>query len=264
MTSRHSPTIFSATAAAGSDSLVGLTSVVLVFLRSLLFLTGQVVTIVLYTPVVFAVYPLNPVTRSRIIAGWAHFVVWWLKLTCGLSHQLTGAENIPRQPCVILSKHQSAWETIAFQTIFPPQAWVLKQELLRIPVFGWALAMSQPIAIDRRGGRKALESVVKQGIDRLENGRFVVVFPEGTRMASGEKGRYNPGGAMLAVKAKSGVLPVAHNAGEFWPRRGFLKKPGVIRIVVGPMIRSEGKRAKQVSEEAGQWIEETMEHLATR
>lgn len=232
------------------------------FLRSLLFLVGQVVTIVLYAPVVFAVYPMNPVTRSRIIGYWAHFIIWWLKLTCGLSHELTGGENIPHQPCVILSKHQSAWETIAFQTIFPPQAWVLKQELLKIPIFGWALAISQPIAIDRRGGRKALDSVVDQGLDRLGNGRFVIVFPEGTRMAPGERGRYNPGGAMLAVRAKAGVLPVAHNAGEFWPRRGFIKRPGVIRIAVGPMIQTEGKRAKQVNREAEQWIEGAMTRMA--
>jgi len=235
---------------------------VVTFLRSLLFLVGQVVTIVLYAPVVFAVYPMNPVTRSRIIGYWAHFIIWWLKLTCGLSHELTGGENIPHQPCVILSKHQSAWETIAFQTIFPPQAWVLKQELLKIPVFGWALAISQPIAIDRRGGRKALDSVVDQGLDRLGNGRFVIVFPEGTRMAPGERGRYNPGGAMLAVRAKAGVLPVAHNAGEFWPRRGFIKRPGVIRIAVGPMIQTEGKRAKQVNREAEQWIEGAMTRMA--
>jgi len=235
---------------------------VVTFLRSLLFLVGQVVTIVLYAPVVFAVYPMNPVTRSRIIGYWAHFIIWWLKLTCGLSHELTGGENIPHQPCVILSKHQSAWETIAFQTIFPPQAWVLKQELLKIPIFGWALAISQPIAIDRRGGRKALDSVVDQGLDRLGNGRFVIVFPEGTRMAPGERGRYNPGGAMLAVRAKAGVLPVAHNAGEFWPRRGFIKRPGVIRIAVGPMIQTEGKRAKQVNREAEQWIEGAMTRMA--
>lgn len=230
----------------------------LTFLRSLLFFVGQVFTVVLYTPVAFAVYPLNPVTRSRIIAHWAYFIVWWLKLTCGLRHEVEGADNIPDDPCVILSKHQSAWETIAFQTIFPPQAWVLKRELLRIPFFGWALAMSQPIAIDRSEGMHALHRVAEQGEDRLRQGRFVVVFPEGTRVAPGEKGRYNPGGAMLAVRAGVGVLPVAHNAGEFWPRRGFLKRPGVIRVAIGPMIEVKGKRAKQVSKAAEQWIENAM------
>jgi len=234
----------------------------MIYIRSLLFLIGQITTIVLFAPVAFAVYPLKPMTRSRIIGYWAFFIMWWLKVTCGLSHEVKGSENIPKSPCVILSKHQSAWETIAFQTIFPPQAWVLKRELLWIPVFGWGLAMTQPIAINRRDGRHALQGIAEQGIDRLENGRFVVVFPEGTRVAPGQRGRYNPGGAMLAVKAKVGVLPVAHNSGEFWPRHGFLKKPGVIQVVVGPMIRIEGKRAKQVSREAEQWIEAAMDDIA--
>lgn len=233
----------------------------IVTIRSLIFLFGQVVTIVLYTPVALLAYPLNPVTRSRIIGLWARFIVWWLKLSCGLSHSVEGYENIPDQPCVILSKHQSAWETIAFQTIFPAQAWVLKRELLWIPFFGWGLAMTQPIAIDRGEGLKALDSVIKQGINRLQHGRFVVVFPEGTRMAPGDKGLYNPGGAMLAVKAKVGVLPVAHNAGKFWPRRGFIKKPGVISVVVGPLIPVTDKRAKQVNEEAQQWIENAVAEI---
>ncbi len=122
--------------------------------------------------------------------------------------------------------------------------------------------MTQPIAIDRRQGLKALDSVVKQGIDRLQQGRFVVVFPEGTRMAPGARGRYNPGGAMLAVKAQAAVLPVAHNAGKFWPRHGFLKKPGEIKVVIGPLIPVKNKRAKQVNEEAKQWIESTVAQIS--
>ena len=230
-------------------------------IRSLLFLVGQLGTVVLYTPVAFIAYPLNPITRSQIIGYWAHFVIWWLKLTCGLSHQVDGRENIPDKPCVILSKHQSAWETIAFQQIFPAQAWVLKRELLHIPFFGWGLAATQPIAIDRNEGLRALDSVVKQGQDRLKQGRFVVVFPEGTRMPLGQKGRYNPGGAMLAVKANVGVLPVAHNAGKYWPRKGFLKRPGVIKVKIGPIIEVAGKRAKQVNQEAERWIEEAVSKI---
>ena len=230
-------------------------------IRSLLFLIGQLVTVVLYTPVALIAYPLNPITRSQVIGYWAHFVIWWLKLTCGLSHQVEGIENIPDKPCVILSKHQSAWETIAFQIIFPAQAWVLKRELLHIPFFGWGLAMTQPIAIDRKEGLKALDSVIKQGQDRLKQGRFVVVFPEGTRMPLGQKGRYNPGGAMLAVKAKVGVLPVAHNSGKYWPRKGFIKQPGVIKVKIGPIIEVTGKRAKQVNQEAERWIEEAVSKI---
>ncbi len=230
-------------------------------IRSLLFLVGQLVTVVLYTPVAFIAYPLNPIIRSQVIGYWAHFIIWWLKLTCGLSHHVEGRENIPDKPCVILSKHQSAWETIAFQLIFPAQAWVLKRELLRIPFFGWGLAMTQPIAIDRSEGLKALDSVVKQGQDRLKQGRFVVVFPEGTRMPVGQKGRYNPGGAMLAVRAKVGVLPVAHNAGKYWSRKGFIKRPGVIKVKIGPIIQVAGKRAKQVNEEAERWIEDAVSKI---
>ncbi len=174
-----------------------------------------------------------------------------------------GLENLPNTPSVILSKHQSAWETIAFQTIFPPQAWVLKRELLWIPFFGWGLAATRPIAIDRSQGVRALDSVVKQGIQRIEEGRWVVVFPEGTRTAPGEKGRYNPGGAMLASKAQVPVVPVAHNAGEFWPRRGFIKKPGTITVSIGPPIETKGRKAKQINAEAEAWTENEVEQLAS-
>ncbi len=228
------------------------------FLRSLLFLFGQVVSAVLYTPVAILAYPLPAVPRARLIAGWAHFVLWWLRLTCGVTHRVQGLQHLPRDPCVILSKHQSAWETIAFQVIFPPQAWVLKRELLRIPVFGWALAATRPVSIDRRGGVRALGKLVTQGTSRLREGRCVVVFPEGTRVLPGESGRYNPGGALLAVKAGVPVVPVAHNAGRYWPRRGFIKRPGEIQVVVGPPIAVAGVRVRHVMAKAEAWIEAAM------
>ncbi len=215
-----------------------------------------------YSLVAILVSPLPPLPRSRIIAGWAHFVIWWLKISCGLRHEVVGLEQLPAGPCVILSKHQSAWETIAFQVIFPPQAWVLKRELLWIPLFGWGLAASRPIAIDRSAGVRALDKVVRDGIDRLREGRWVVVFPEGTRTTPGERGRYNPGGAMLAVKAQVPVIPVAHNEGDYWPRRGFLKRPGVIRVRVGAPIPTVERRPKQVAAEAEAWIEQQMDDLS--
>ncbi len=230
-------------------------------LRSLLFLLGQIVTVVPFSLLAIAVFPLPPVTRARVISSWAHFIVWWLKVTCGITHDVRGMEHLPAEPCVILSKHQSAWETIAFQVIFPPQTWVLKRELLWIPLFGWALAASRPIAIDRSVGVKALERVASQGVDRIRGGRYVVVFPEGTRMRAGERGRYNPGGAMLAVKAAVPVVPVAHNAGNYWPRRGFLKRPGVIQVVVGPPVAARGARARAVTAQAESWIEATMDQI---
>lgn len=231
------------------------------WLRSLVFFAGMLVTAVIYTPFALAVSPLPAVLRSRLIGGWAKMIVAWLRLTCGLSYRVAGLEHLPDQPCVILSKHQSAWETIAYQQIFPAQAWVLKRELLWVPFFGWGLAATRPIAIDRSAGVRALDEVVKQGIDRLKGGRYVVVFPEGTRMAPGEHGRYNPGGAMLAKKANVPVIPVAHNSGSYWSRRGFLKKHGVIEVRVGPPIQVADKRPKQINVEAEAWIEAQMIEL---
>ncbi|MDH3637036.1 MAG: 1-acyl-sn-glycerol-3-phosphate acyltransferase [Gammaproteobacteria bacterium] len=227
-------------------------------LRSTLFLVGQLGTAILFTPFAIIAYPLSPVSRSRFIANWARFVIWWLRVTCGLTHRVTGLENLPQRPSVILSKHQSAWETIAFQLIFPAQAWVLKRELLWIPFFGWGLAATQPIAIDRRYGMRALETVISAGVQRLREGRWVVVFPEGTRLSPGKRRRYNVGGATLAAKAGVPVVPVAHNSGTFWPRRGLVKRPGVIDVVIGHPIEPDGRGPKQVNAEAEAWIEETM------
>lgn len=231
------------------------------WIRSLIFFLGMLLTAIIYSCVAVMAFPLPPVTRSKVISWWAKSMVVWLRMTCDLTHKVEGLHNLPASPCVILSKHQSAWETIAFQEIFPPQAWVLKRELLWVPFFGWGLAASRPIAIDRSAGVRALDGVVKQGIDRLSGGRYVVVFPEGTRMPSGKRGRYNPGGAMLAKKAGVPVVPVAHNSGTYWSRRGFLKKPGVIQVRVGPPIEVMDKRPKQINAEAEQWIETQMLEL---
>lgn len=231
------------------------------WIRSLVFFAGMLVTATLYVPFALAVAPLPAVRRSMLIGYWAKLTVGWLRLTCGLSHRVVGLENLPARPCVILSKHQSAWETIAYQAIFPAQAWVLKRELLWIPLFGWGLAATRPIAIDRSAGIRALDEVVKQGMERLAGGRYVVVFPEGTRMPPGERGRYNPGGAMLAKQAGVPVVPVAHNSGSFWSRRGFLKRPGVIEVRVGPPVDIEGKRPRQINAEAEAWIESQMVEL---
>jgi 1-acyl-sn-glycerol-3-phosphate acyltransferase len=231
------------------------------WIRSLIFFAGMLLTAVVFTPLALAAMPLPPVTRSRFIGLWARMMVVWLRMTCDLRHHVAGLENLPTAPCVILSKHQSAWETIAYQDIFPAQAWVLKRELLWIPFFGWGLAATRPIAIDRKAGVRALDGVVKQGMERLAGGRYVVVFPEGTRMPPGERGRYNPGGAMLAARAGVPAVPVAHNSGSFWPRRGFLKKPGIIEVRVGPPIDVAGKRPKQINAQAEEWIEAQMVEL---
>ena len=233
----------------------------MIWVRSAIFFAGMAVSAILFCPVALLSWPVPPVSRMRIIGLWARFICWWLAVTCGLRHQVEGLEHLPAAPGVILSKHQSAWETIMFQVIFPPQIWALKREALWLPFFGWGLAATSPIAIDRSTPVRALDRLLRQGREKLAEGRWVVIFPEGTRMAPGEQGAFHPGGAMLAIKAGVDVLPVAHDAGRYWARRGFVKKPGLIRVRVGPLIKTEAKKARAVNDEARDWIEGTMAAL---
>ncbi|HQS37240.1 MAG: 1-acyl-sn-glycerol-3-phosphate acyltransferase [Methylotenera sp. 24-45-7] len=233
----------------------------MLFLRSSLFFLGQVLAAPIFTLIAFLALPLNPVTRNDLISGWARSMIWWLRVTCGIRHEVSGLENLPQTPSIILSKHQSAWETLAFQAIFPTQVYVLKRELLWIPIFGWGLAMSSPIAIDRSAGREALKKLVSVGQRRLQDGLWVVIFPEGTRKAPGEKGKYQIGGAWLATHTKTQVVPVAHNAGNCWPKNSFLKKPGVIQIHIGKPIQSVGLKADALNTQVEAWIESEMPQL---
>jgi len=211
----------------------------------------------LVLPTVLLPYPL----RYRIVSQWARFQIFLLRVLCRLDYRVEGMEHLPQGAAIILSKHQSAWETIAFQQIFPAQTWVLKRELMWIPLFGWALALTRPIAIDRGAGRKAVEEVVTQGRERLQSGIWVVVFPEGTRVAPGTRKRYAMGGAILAAETGYPVVPVAHNAGSFWLRRGFMKKPGTVRVVIGPTIDPRGKKAEEIIRQTEEWIESRMVEL---
>lgn len=233
-------------------------------LRSLLFNLLMFTTVTVYAVAVLFTYPLPPLKRYAVIRHWARLQVWLLKVVCGLDYRVEGRENLPPGPAIILSKHQSSWETLAFQEIFPPQVWVLKRELLWIPFFGWGLALTQPIAIDRRARMRALDQIVDQGRQRLETKRWVVVFPEGTRVSPGERRRYGVGGGVLASRTGYPVVPVAHNAGSFWPRRGFIKRPGVITVVIGPPIDSQGKKPDEIVRSAETWIEDTMARLENR
>jgi 1-acyl-sn-glycerol-3-phosphate acyltransferase len=228
---------------------------------SALYALGMVVSTLVIGPLSLLTFPLPLRARFAFISQWARFNLWWLERTCGLRFEVEGREHIPAHPTVVMCKHQSAWETLALQTLFRPQAWVLKRELLWIPLFGWGLALLRPIAIDRRAGRRAIEQVVRQGIERLQGGVWVVVFPEGTRVAPGTRGRYHIGGALLAERANAAVLPVAHNAGEFWPRRSFLKRPGTIRMVIGPPVPAAGRSAPAILQEVESWIEGTMARI---
>ena len=204
---------------------------------------------------------LPRLTRYRIIAGWSRLVIYLAKNILGINWQVEGLEHLPARPSVILAKHQSAWETMAFQMIFPPQVHVLKRELLWIPFFGWGLALMSPIAINRSRGVAALRSIAKKGRERMEQGFWVVVFPEGTRVRPGERRPYQLGGAWLAAASGAPVVPVAHNAGLFWPRNAFLKRPGTVTVRIGPTIDSANRDPKAVNELAEKWIEEQQKAL---
>src|SRR3569832_801681 len=230
--------------------------------RSALFILGMAISTLIFAPLSELTFPFPYRWRYAIITQWTRFTLWRLALTCRLRYVVEGREHMPAGPAIVLAKHQSAFETLAFQRSFPPQVCLLKRELLWVPFFGWGLAMLEPIAIDRKATRKALQQLLTIGGARLEHGRWVVIFPEGTRTAPGKKGRYAPGGAMLAARSGYPVVPVAHNAGEFWPRRGFIKRPGTIRIVIGPVIDSRGRSAQEINALAEEWIESEMQRLA--
>jgi len=225
------------------------------FIRSVLFAIGQVTTLVLFSVLGQLTRPFSFATRYQFMHHWARFCLVWVKWTCGIKYTVHGADNINSQNTgLILARHESAWETLAFQEIFPRQAYVLKRELLKIPFFGWGMALLNPIAIDRSAGRKALNQMLKEGTERLEQGDWVVVFPEGTRMPAGELGKINVGGAMLAAKAKKPVYLVAHNAGSFWPKNSFIKKPGNIDVYISQPLDVAEMSASQINQQIESWL----------
>ncbi|MEM7406168.1 MAG: lysophospholipid acyltransferase family protein [Pseudomonadota bacterium] len=233
----------------------------MLFLRSLLFSLGMIVSVIIYAPLALMTFPFPHRFRYWFISGYPAMNIWWLKVTCGLHYRLEGTENIPDSPSVIFSKHQSTWETFALTMWFRPQVWVLKRELLFVPCFGWGLALLRPIAINRSAGRSAVDQVIEQGLERLATGSWVVVFPEGTRTPAGTRRRYKTGGAHLAVAHGKPLVPIAHNAGDYWPRRQFIKKPGLIRVVVGPPIATAGRTTAEVTADAEEWIEQKVAEL---
>ena len=233
----------------------------MLILRSLLFYIGQIISTVLIAPIGVIAFPLDFKKRYYLITRWAVFNLWWLKLCCNVRYEIVGIDNIPEKPCIVMCKHQSAFETLALQRIFIPQIWVLKKELLQIPIYGWGLASMQPIAINRDSTIKSFKQIADQGYERLKKGYWVVIFPEGTRVAPNKKKKYLPGGGMLAEKSGAQVVPIAHNAGRLWPRNSMIKKPGLITIKIGPVIKSENKSAKEITNEVENWIEKAVGEL---
>lgn len=235
----------------------------IIYIRSLLFFIFFVINtiIIAFSGTLFAGF-LPPMKRFIFDSSWSRLNLWALKKICNLDYRIEGQENIPKESCIVLSKHQSTWETIALISLFPhPKAWVIKRELLFVPVFGWVMIHFKPIAIDRKAGRKAVFQIIEQGIQRLQSGLSVIIFPEGTRVAPGSRKRYGIGGAMLAERSGFPVVPIAHNAGVFWKRRGLRKFPGTIDVRIGPVIQPKDLSALEINKRVEDWIEGAMQSL---
>ncbi len=226
--------------------------------RSAVFWIWQILsTLILGGPVILAGL-VSFRAGYALAVFWNRCNVWGLRIICGVTWKVEGRENIPDTPCVVLAKHQSTWETYFLPMVFYPSVYVAKRSLLWIPIFGWALYVLKFIMIDRTSGRSAIHQMCEQAANRLSLGRWIIVFPEGTRKPVGAAPYYRIGGAMIAHKVPADVLPVALNAGEFWPRLGFIKWPGEITVSIGPVISSEGKTPAQILAETEHWIEGRM------
>ena len=236
------------------------------FIRSALFMIFVVLWSVISAPLVIVLGPiLGGVWAYRFGKLWRLGTQWGVENLLGIRPRIIGQENMPSEPCVIMAKHQSAWETMTLQDCVPEGrfcVFVLKQELLRLPFVGWGLAAMKMISIDRSAGKNALDQVVTQGRERLKQGFYVIIFPEGTRVAPGEKRRYKPGGAYLATHVGCQVVPIAHDAGELWPRQAFLKKPGTITISIGPAFSAAGMTETEVNQRVEDWIEGEMRRIS--
>ena len=218
------------------------------------FFAGLVISTVVFALLAPLTAPLPYRARYRFITRWSRLNLWWLGVSCGLRFIVEGARHLPREPSVVLCRHESMWETLALQTLFAPQTWLLKKSLLRVPFFGWGLALLRPIAIDRGSGREAIRMLVREGARALDDGAWVVVFPEGTRLAPGERRGFHRGGAFLAARTGRAIVPVAHNSGDFWRRRRFIKRTGTIRLVIGPPIPPGGASPTELNRRAEEWV----------
>ena len=228
-------------------------------LRSILFLVIMVVVTIPWACVCFIAAPLPYTKRYFVTSRWNVFIIWLAKVLCGIRYQIKGAENFPDAPVILLSKHQSAWETIFLLCKMPrPLVFVFKKELLYVPFFGWALGLLRMIPIDRSKGKDAFAQVVVQGRKRLADGQWVIMFPEGTRIPVGQTGKYKGGGARLAVETNTVVVPIALNSGECWGKNSFMKKPGLVTVSVGKPIAPDGLTAIELMQKVENWIESEM------
>ncbi|MBD3897998.1 1-acyl-sn-glycerol-3-phosphate acyltransferase [Halomonas sp. ML-15] len=225
-------------------------------LRSLLFYVGYFLTMLVCGVLFLPLAPLLPLAgRYRLLNLYNHAIIAWFRISCGVRYDIRGLENLPDVPCVILANHQCEWETLFLQVLKAPVCTVLKRELLNIPIFGWGLRLLHPIALDRSRPARAMRQVLTQGKQRLEAGLSVLIFPEGTRVAPGNRRRYNKSGVVIACRAGMPVLPVAHNAGERWPGRHWVKNPGRLSVRVGEPIDTRERSPEEVLAEVEAWIE---------
>lgn len=232
------------------------------FIRSCIFFCYSLSTIILYSLVCVLTFFLPLPTRHAIIRFYIVIYMKMLQWICHINYKIIGLENLAQvKNGVVMSKHQSTWETFFLPLIFKNPAVILKRELLWLPFFGWALAVSQPISINRGKKNSAMQQIITKGTRYLEAGRWVIVFPEGTRTAHGAIGHYKLGGARLAAASGYPIIPVAHNAGRFWPRKGFIKRPGTITVVIGPAIESKGRTPEDILHLTKTWIEEKMQEI---
>jgi 1-acyl-sn-glycerol-3-phosphate acyltransferase len=231
------------------------------WLGSIAFTLWLFASVPIYSLVVFACAFGSLETRFIGVTAWADATLYLLRVLCGLDYVVEGRENVPEQNCVVLMNHRSAWETIAQLQIFPIQTWVLKRELMWTPVLGWVLWLLNPIAIDRGARRVAVRHIIEQGRERLEQGLWVMIFPEGTRVRPGETRRYGLSGALLARESGRPVLPVAHDAGDYWPRRGWYKRPGTIRVVIGAPIDTEARDPREINDQVRAFVDATLARI---
>jgi len=225
------------------------------WLRSLLLTMFMFASTTCYALVVLASFPLSYERRYAVVRGWARMQLGAARVICGLGYVVEGREHIPAGSHISMWRHSSAWETVAQALIFPPQSWVLKREILWIPVIGWATWLMRPIAIDRSAHSVARNQVVTLGRQCLAAGRWILIYPEGTRVAVGERRRYGISGALLGAAAGCKIVPVAHDAGRYWARRGLLKRRGTIRVVIGPPIECAGREPREILEDVRAWID---------
>ncbi len=225
------------------------------FLRSLLFTVIVALATVIWSIACIFFSPLPYPRRYYLTSRWNVFVIWLAKVMCGIRYQIKGWENLPDTPAILLSKHQSAWETIFLLMAMPrPLVFVFKKELIYVPFFGWGLGLLRMIPIDRSKKLDAFSQVVVHGRKRLADGQWVIMFPEGTRIPVGKKGKYKQGGARLATETNTCVIPIAHNAGECWPKNAFIKKPGLITVSIGSPISPEGLNSAELNQKVENWI----------